>query len=177
MRKLLLAISATALIATGAMTTGAMAADPVMTIEPAYVAPSASFDWDGFYMGVGITGLALNTGTNVGFADLIAGFNVTYGDVLFGAEAWVGGWGTNVPTSGWGYGAAARVGYLMTPEALLYVSGGGYGLATGGSLGTVGAGVEFALNDYVSIDLEYKYWMTSIATTGHSIGASALWHF
>ncbi len=173
MRKLLLAISATALMATGAI-----AADPVITVEPAYVAPSSGFDWDGFYMGVGITGLGLNTGTNVGFADVIAGFNVTSGNMLFGAEAWVGGWSSSAPATGWGFGAEARAGYLMTPEALVYVSGGAYGLASGGSLATVGAGVEFAINDYVSIDFEYKYWMApGAATYGNSIGASALWHF
>ncbi len=171
MRKLLLTIAASALMATGAI-----AADPVITVEPAYV-PEAGFDWDGFYMGVGITGLALNSGTNVGFADLIAGVNMTAGDVLFGVEGWLGGWATNIATSGWGGGAEARLGYLVTPDALIYASGGGYMSNLGDQLGTVGAGAEFVLTDNVTVDIEYKYWFTSIPVDGHSLGLSALWHF
>ena len=176
MRKLLLAISATALMATGAM-----AADPVMTIEPAYMEPSNGFDWDGFYMGVGVTGSSLTnilTETTV-YLDVIAGANMTYGDVLFGLEGWIGSnYESTTSTSGWGGGLAARIGYLVDPSVLIYASGGGYFYDGGAQYGTVGAGIEFAVTDNVSIDVEYKYWgWSNNGWTGHSIGASALWHF
>ena len=174
MRKILITMAASALMATGAL-----AADPVITVEPAYV-PSAGFDWDGFYMGVGVTGSSLSNGIvtdTTGYLDLIAGFNVTFGDALFGAEGWIGGYSDGT-FSGYGGGAAARVGYLMTPDALVYISGGGYFYDAGGQYGTIGAGVEFAMTDNVSLDIEYKYWGWSNTTfTGHSLGASALWHF
>jgi len=128
-------------------------------------------------MGLGLTGLALNTGTNVGFADVIAGVNVTSGDILFGLEGWIGAWSSNAPATGYGGGAEARIGYLATPDALLYLSGGGYVTQSGSQIGTLGGGVEFAVSDNVSVDFEYKHWLTSIGTNGNSLGASALWHF
>jgi len=174
MKKLYLGIAISALL-----TSSALAHPPVMEPAPAPVMASptynsAAFDWDGFYMGVGITGLALNGGTNVGFADLIAGINITSGNLLFGLEGWIGGWATNLPTSGWGGGAQARVGYLVSPEALIYLSTGGYALATGGQLATFGAGAEFALTEDLSLDLEYKYWWSN-PSKGSSIGASMNW--
>ncbi len=172
MNKLLLGIAASALL-----TTGALAHTPAPApVEPAPTYNSAGFDWDGFYTGIGLTGLAISTGTNAGMADIIAGVNVTSGDVLFGVEAWVGGWSSSLPSSGWGGGVEGRVGYLIAPEALIYLSGGGYATSTGGSAGTVGLGAEFAATDALSVDLEYKYWMASGAT-GNSIGASLNWGY
>jgi len=176
MHKLLLGIAASALLASGAI---AHEAVPVPApVEPTY--SSAGFDWDGFYMGLGITGLALNAGVNAGMADVIGGVNITSGDVLFGLEGWIGGFTTSVPSSGYDLGVEA--GYLVAPEAVIYLSGGGVLFATSGggtaTYGTLGAGVEFALSDNVSLDLEYKYWVRSVGkVTGNSLGASLNWGF
>jgi len=175
MRKLLLTIATSALMATGAI-----AADPVITVDPAYVEPSTGFDWDGFYMGVGLSGSSLSNGIvtdTTGYLDLIAGFNVTSGDMLFGLEGWVGAYsdGTN---SGWSGGAEVRAGYLISPDALLYVSGGAQFYDAGARYATLGAGAEFAATDNLTLDVEYKYWgWSNNGFTGHSLGLSALWHF
>ncbi len=172
MRKLLLTIAASTL-----MVSGAIAADPIITVEPAYIPQSYSFDWDGFYAGLGVTGIMPSAGTNFGSLDLIAGANFTNGDMLFGLEGWGNYTGDGVTTA-WGGGLEARIGYLATPEALLYASAGGQFYDTGVSYGTLGGGVEFAVTDDLSLDLEYKYWLRSgSTTTAHSIGVSALWHF
>ena len=172
MRKILITMVASALMATSAM-----AADPVITVEPTYM-PASSFDWDGFYMGVGISGTAYTPPLTSGAIDIIAGLNVTSGSMLFGAEGWIGGYSDSSPSSGWGGGLKARLGALITPEALLYVSGGGQFYDLGGQYGFIGAGAEFAVTDNVSLDLEYKYlgWSNTLYT-GHSLGVSALWHF
>ncbi len=176
MKKLYLSAFAAALLTGPALAHTPPPPPPAPTIEVAPTYSSPAFDWDGFYMGLGITGLALNSGTNVGFADLIAGVNMTSGNLLFGLEGWIGGWSSTAPSTGWGGGAEARLGYLVSPEALLYMSGGGYVVSTGGQIATVGAGAEFALTRDMSLDLEYKYWW-SVPTTGNSIGASLNWGF
>jgi len=174
MHKLLLGIAASSLLATGALAHEATPA-PAPVVAPVY--NSATFDWDGFYVGVGLTGLALSTGVNYGFADVIAGVNITSGKLLFGLEGWFGVWSNSVPATGYGGGAEARVGYLATPDALLYVSGGGYIAHNSDKFGTLGAGVEFAISDNASIDFEYKYWFPSHGVHGNSLGASLNWGF
>ena len=169
MRKLLLGVAASTLLITGAL-----AADPSVVVPATF--DTATFDWDGFYMGVGVTGLAVSTGATAGFGDLIFGVNATSGNMLFGLEGWVGAYSSSIPSTGWGVGAEARAGYLVSPEALLYLSGGGVALDTGGSAGTVGFGAEFAVTNDITFDLEYKYWMATFVT-GHSLGASMNWHF
>ncbi|VAW20948.1 hypothetical protein MNBD_ALPHA12-1645 [hydrothermal vent metagenome] len=180
MHKLFFGIAASTL-----MVTGALAHSPVAPPAPAAPAPvynSASFDWNGFYMGLGITGLALSTGVTNGIGDIIAGVNATSGDVLFGLEGWIGGWTNTTPASGYDAGVDVRLGYLAAPEAVIYLSAGGAILVPSGGVGTtygtVGAGAEFALTNDVSLDVEYKYWMQSGgASTGNSFGASFNWGF
>jgi len=176
MHKLFIGVATFALLATGAI---AHEPEPILTIEPAYM-PATGFDWDGFYMGLGVTGSSLSNivTETTGYLDIIAGFNVTSGSVLFGAEAWIGGYSANTGDTGWGGGAAARVGYLISPEALIYLSGGGYFYDAGAQYGTIGAGAEFAVTDNLSIDLEYKYWgWSNNGWTGNSIGVSTNWGF
>jgi len=180
MHKLLLGIAASSLMVTGALA-HSVPATPAPAPAPTY--NSATFDWNGFYAGVGITGLALSSSTTFGIGDIIAGVNVTSGNALFGLEGWIGGWtSSGKPSSGYDVGFEARLGYLVTPEAVLYLSGGGALLTpiggTGTTYGTIGAGGEFALTDNVSLDLEYKYWVrTGGGVTGNSLGASLNWGF
>lgn len=161
-----------ALAVAATMSTSAYAAD--MAVD--YAMPG--FDWDGFYAGVGIDGSAYNSGTTIGQVALEAGVNGTTGDFLFGAEIY-GGWAVNNGgVSSAVIGGEVRAGYLVDPDVLLYVSGGGEYLSNGATtLGTVGAGVEFAVTNDVTIDMEYKFKWASAATYGHEIGASVLWHF
>ncbi len=172
MRKLLLGVAATALLSSGAL-----AADLNVVVPETF--DTATFDWDGFYVGLGGTGAVFNPGgSSVGMIDIIAGVNVTSGNILFGGEAWVGGYLTSAAVTGVEGGLEGRLGYLVSPEALIYLSGGGQFFDAGGQYGTIGAGVEFAITDNVSLDLEYKYWgWSNTGFTGNSIGASANFHF
>ncbi len=201
MRKLLLSIAVPAL-----MTTGALAHSPVVAPEPMTPAPtykSDGFNWGGFYMGLGISGSALavdnttsnddtasdddtafnnnrtfnnNTAFKTGYLDLIVGVNMTADSLLFGLEGWISGFSGDW-SNGFGAGAQARLGVLVSPEVLLYLAGGGF-IDTVDQYGTIGGGVEFAVTDNVSLDLEYKYWMSlNSAVTGNGIGASLNWGF
>lgn len=175
MQRLLIGIATSTLLITGAL---AHEAEPVITIEPTYM-PDAGFDWNGFYMGLGITGTGFTpfSGT-MGSIDLIAGVNVTSGNLLFGLEGWVSGWRASWGGSDISAGIGTRVGYLATPEMLLYASGGGQFYTDGAQYGTIGAGVEFAVTDNVSIDLEYKYWgWSNTIFTANSFGLSTNWGF
>lgn len=158
------------LLAVG-LSTGAQAAD--------YSAPySASFDWDGFYAGVGVSGAFYNTNRRLAEVDGIVGVNYMAGaDWLIGAEVFGGFSRNDINVTSGVIGAEARVGYLVAPEALMYLSGGGVHYFNGStSLATVGGGVEFAVSSDISIDLEYKFQFNN-ALNGHQIGASVLWHF
>ncbi|GLQ18580.1 outer membrane protein [Maritalea porphyrae] len=163
------------LLATAAalISTSAYAADPVAN-------PSTGFDWDGFYAGVGVTGTSFSNGgpaETVGFVDAIIGFNVTNDQILFGLEGWIGAYADSSST-GTGGGVEARVGYLANPDMLIYTGVGRYHFDAGGQYTTVGLGAEFVVGDNVTIDTEYKYWgWSNTGFTGHSIGASANWHF
>ncbi len=169
MRKLLLGVAASALIATGAL-----AADPVDMVQPTY--SSAGFDWDGFYAGLGVSGGLYSSGTTIGTGDLILGANVTSGNMLFGAEGWIGGAINNSGVTAIHSGAEVRAGYLFTPEALLYLSAGVDAFDFTTVLGSVGLGAEFAVTDNMSIDLEYKY-VAGVGINGNTLGASLNWHF
>lgn len=168
---------ATVALASGLMTSTALAAD-MYAPDPAIAYASPGFDWDGFYAGIGGAGSFYNTGASVGQIEVEAGVNFTADQFLFGVEGLVG-WGFNSNgTNGVVIGAEARAGYLVAPEALLYLSGGVvHQFNAPNTFGTIGAGVEFALTDDVTLDLEYKYLWNSAALNGHEIGASVLWHF
>ena len=159
------------------ISTAAFAADPVAETTP------GGFDWDGFYAGVGVSVDTASSGAateSYAYIDAIIGFNATNDDILFGVEAWVGAYNEISPatSNGVGGGAEARVGYLASPEALIYAGLGGYVYDGGGQYATLGLGTEFVVAENVTLDIEYKYWHGLNTTwTGHSIGASANWHF
>lgn len=178
MKKLYLGILASALL-----TSSALAHTPPPTPSPAPMVPAmtystSAYDWDGFYVGVGIEGIAYSDTFNVVQADIIAGLNITSGQLLFGLEGWIGGFRSTFPSSGFQGGASARVGYLVSPKAVIYLAGGVNGNDLGFQYATAGGGVEFAITDNLSIDFEYKYWMSlNSAVTGSGIGASLNWGF
>ncbi len=176
MKKLLFGIFATALMSGSAL--AHTPPPPPTPIMPVAIYSTSVYDWDGFYMGFGISGIAYSDGFNVGQAEVIAGLNFTSGNLLFGLEGWVGGFKSTFPSSGFQGGAAARVGYLVSPNAVIYVAGGANANNLGFQYATVGAGAEFALTNNLSLDFEYKYWMSlNSAVTGNGIGASLNWGF
>jgi len=138
-----------------------------------------TFDWDGFYAGLGFTGALYETGgVSVGSIDGVIGVNATSGPLLFGAEGSVSGWRDSTPTSGWGASAEVRGGYLASDQVLFYLSGGAVWIDTPLTYWTLGGGVEFGFADNMSIDVEYKHWFESTGGTGaNAISASLLWHF
>jgi opacity protein-like surface antigen len=160
-----------ALLLAAGLTTGAQAAD--------YSAPySPSFDWEGFYAGVGVSGAFFNTNRSFAEVDGIVGVNYMAGaDWLIGAEVFGGFARNDLNATSGVVGGEVRLGYLVAPEALMYLAGGGVHYFNGStSFATVGGGVEFAVADDISIDLEYKFEFNN-AVNGHQIGASLLWHF
>jgi len=157
------------------ISTAAFAADPVAETTP------GGFDWDGFYAGVGVTGSSLTNGVTdtTAYLDIIAGFNVTHENFLFGVEGWLGGYSINNGAStGTGGGIEARAGYLASEDVLVYTSVGRYHYDAGAQYTTLGLGAEFVVSDNLTIDTEYKYWgWSNNGFTGHSIGLSGNWYF
>lgn len=166
-------------VALFAGTSGAVfAADPVITPDPVISYASPSFNWDGFYAGVGVTGAAYSTSATIGSIELYAGANATSGSLLFGAEGSVG-WARNFSgTDSFVLTGEGRFGYLVSGDALIYAALGVEHYTNGSTtLGAVGGGVEYAVTQDMTVDIEYKYLWDGAGLTGHKIGASALWHF
>lgn len=142
----------------------------------------AGFDWDGFYVGLGVN-VGQWSGTNPLTAympRLEAGFNHTLGEnFVVGIEASVAqGW----LSAGWSAfeGELDAQAGLAFDDVLLYVSGGvGYYCMRGDILfAKAGAGVQFAVTDNVSFDIEYQYWGNpNTRLDSHHVGVSTVWHF
>lgn len=144
--------------------------DPVMMSDP-------GFDWDGFYAGLGVSGAAWSNGLTVGMLEGVVGANVTAGHVLFGVEGTFGVGMDSLSAFGWQVAGDGRLGFLATPDVVFYASGGGaYFSLPAQFFGTVGGGVEFAVNDDWSLDAEYEYWFNP-TFTAHTVKLSALHHF
>jgi outer membrane immunogenic protein len=167
-----------------ALLSGAAHAADLIVDAPIADAP-ATFDWNGFYAGVGI---AYEDWSGPGAADsynLTAkiGGNAVMDMFVLGAEGYVTGYyliGPNVWQAKWG--ADVRAGALVTDTVLLYgLAGlyhdGNYGTPT--IYGSAGAGIEFAVSDAMSIDLRYRYSvdLDTPAYTAHGVSVSANWHF
>lgn len=144
--------------------------DPVMMSDPA-------FDWDGFYAGLGVSGAAWSNTLTVGMLEGIIGANVTSGPVLFGVEGTFGVGGDSAGAFGWQVAGDGRLGFLATPDVVFYGSAGGaYFSLPNQFFGTVGGGIEFAVNENWSLDAEYEYWFNP-TFTAHTVKLSALHHF
>jgi opacity protein-like surface antigen len=174
------AISLGALLVLGFSVAHATAADldyPIVD-EPA---PAASDAWNGLYAGVGLTGAYnIDFAETFGFIDGIVGGNLRADSWVVGAEASVSGWKSTISGPGLAIGGELRGGYLVSPDALAYLSGGvTHFVKTGGATyGQIGAGVEFVVAQNTSLDLEYKYWHEIGGPyQTHSLSASVLWHF
>ncbi|MCF4098055.1 hypothetical protein [Maritalea mediterranea] len=172
--KSILTLSATTLLMVGSALAGDAIDYPPLPTE--YV--QVGFDWEGFYAGVGIGGANIN-GDTMAQLDAIVGVNVTQDDFLIGAEIWLGGYrDQGSGAMGGSGGIEARAGYLFTQDVLAYAGIGRHFYDTGDQYTSIGLGTEFVVSDQVTLDFEYKYlgW-SDTGNTGHSFGASALWHF
>jgi len=173
-------ILAAAIMAVGTFLSGAaLAADLPVIVDDQTMAEATSV-WNGIYVGVGTT-VAYNVdfAETFGFGDAVVGANMQKDAFVFGAEAYLSGWRSTLAGPGLSAGAEVRGGYLVTPDVLLYLSGGAMHFISGGNTyGQIGVGTEFKLADNLSLDVEYKYWhqLGGIYQT-HSLSTSLLWHF
>lgn len=167
---------ASALLLTGTI----QAADVIYPVYDLPVAPAAGgFDWDGFYAGVGVSGSVWGGGARSIGGSATVGANATFDSFLVGIEG-SAHYGYSNATDDWGYvlGLEGRAGYLVTPEVLVYLSGGAAYLDPAPSdwYTAAGGGVEFAVTDQMSVDVQYRYLWAS-GSSANSVGVSALWHF
>lgn len=153
-KALMLGVAGSTLIATSAL-----AADIPVVVAPTPPPPPPApvFDWSGPYIGASAHvswcggGVICIPPTVYGGA-LVAGYNAQFGSFVVGAEGQV--------SATWGFGpffiaeANARAGYALDRVLLYTQAGVGYMFGGGGAIYTVGAGVEFAVNDSISLFTE-----------------------
>lgn len=169
MKLLGLGVAAAVLLATAP----AMAADPIVDVP--VIEEATDLAWDGAYAGIGGIAYVAPGGSGVGAVGTV-GVNQTFGDnLLLGAEIFAGLGLDNPGGLFWLVGAEGRLGVLASDTVLLYGAGGVELDVPGGFYGTLGGGVEFAVQDDVTIDVEYKYYFG--AGTAHQIGVSLNWGF
>ncbi|HEV2515363.1 MAG TPA: outer membrane protein [Devosia sp.] len=160
-----------------ALVSGAHAADLIIDEPAAGVVEVAGGNWDGVYVGAFVGGLAgtfseENTNNEIDISGWLAGvnlgvnFTVADGIVLgvVGDVAWTNAENDVDPFSvDWTGSLRGRVGFdggafLPYLTAGLAVAGGEIGGSNETHVGwTVGAGVEFAVADNISVDLLYRY--------------------
>ncbi|WP_338723569.1 hypothetical protein [Devosia sp. XK-2] len=161
-RSLAIGVSAAAL-----MVGGAQAADLIIPTTPEPIYAPAGFDWEGLYVGARLGGQF--TGAN-SYADGNVTASTTYGvvgaavgvnfipmdPVLLGVEVTADYmWNTGAAVTNSGeFFANLRAGAIVTDNALIYALGGvGFNNTAAGSVGVyqLGGGVEFAVNDVVTV--------------------------
>jgi opacity protein-like surface antigen len=158
--------------------TGAIAADaPDLIVDDEAIEMAG--DWTGAYVGVGVQGVRYLPGPQYEVDGLVHfGFNFQADMFLFGAEAYLGGWLSDIGLSGWIAGGEARVGVLATPEVLVYGALGGHVYDLGAQYWDAGGGVEFMVSENMTVDLEYKHsFPVNTAFNADSVSLSVNWLF
>ncbi|MCW5695449.1 MAG: hypothetical protein KIS96_01810 [Bauldia sp.] len=162
---------AVAAVALAAMTGSALAADiyvpPVAPPAPPPVAPA--FSWAGSYAGP-YAGYWF--GPNVWLAGVTIGHNFVSGSLVYGVSGRLG-W---IATSGFDVGLDARAGVALgsTGRALLYAEAGVAFSPGPGLYIPVGAGLEFAVTNSLSLFAEAK---VPLLAGGVQVTAGLNWHF
>ena len=140
---------------------------------------SSSFDWNGFYAGVyGVTQSSSLGGAQAGIG-VNLGAEARFEFVLVGAEVAV-----HFLDGGAGNGAYAQVlgraGVVATDNLVLYGAG-GLGLDLGAAGGTntlLGAGVELALTETMSVRGQYVHGFDMVGTNpSDQVSIGANFHF
>jgi outer membrane immunogenic protein len=146
-------------IALAALPVAGYAADPIIvpidSTGRSVPLAEPSTDWSGFYAGV--FGVAQQDGASGGQAGLglTAGVNAQIDFILVGAEVSLQALtGDTVDTA---YGSVlGRTGLLLGDDVLLFAAAGyGWDLAGGDADLLAGGGVEFAINDQLSLNAQY----------------------
>lgn len=161
-RSLAIGVSAAAL-----MVGGAQAADLIIPTTPEPIYAPAGFDWEGLYVGARLGGqfVGANAGnyanvtnnTTYGVVGAAVGVNfIPMDPVLLGVEVTADYmWNTTAAVTNSGeFFANLRAGAIVTDNALIYALGGvGFNNTTAGSVGVyqLGGGVEFAVNDVITV--------------------------
>jgi outer membrane immunogenic protein len=137
-----------------------MAADLIIPTTPEPIYESAGFSWDGLYAGVEAGGVfsddATGDGVTQGLIGGIVGVNFTVADPIIVGLELQGDYvfeNDDIGDAGL-FLALGRVGAVVTDQVLVYAAGGfGVTAVNGDSTGVyaLGAGVEFAVADNVSI--------------------------
>ena len=154
-------IAAAALVIT-VPAAGAQAADlityPVSTQEALPVVADTGFDWNGFYAGVyGVGQISPALGTQYGLG-LNVGVNAQLDFFLVGAEVAMHGLTDGAMATTYGQ-LLGKAGVLITDDVMLYAAA-GYGIDLGAPVEDdvlVGAGVEMAVADNVSVRAQYLH--------------------
>lgn len=155
-----IAISALLLLASlGSANAADLISYPTSTANAMPVAqPPAGFDWNGFYAGVfGVYQKSPAQGDQFGIG-IDAGINTTFNFVLAGAEVAVTGLGDGAGATSYAQ-ALGRMGLLVGANTLIYGAA-GYGIDTGApaeSDALLGAGLEYALSDSLSLRAQYLH--------------------
>lgn len=136
----------------------AVAADPIVMIDDPVIDNFSPFPWDGVYAGVfgtaqvavapaapAVYGLGVNLGVNVLVDPLLIGVE---GDI-----AWLWNGGAN----SWQGQVHGRLGALVTDEVLIYGLAGLGANSVTSTYVPVGAGIEVALTDNLSVKAQYEY--------------------
>ena len=148
----ILAKATLALLLTAGMATTVHAADLVV-LDPVIYDESQPMIWDGFYAGV-TGGLAR---TSVGYVHVGAaiGYNAVVADgIVVGAELQTSAYFNENGYIGSDILAFARAGVLVTDDVLIYGLAGVGVLTPDTEVYTIGAGLEYAVADNVSLRLE-----------------------
>lgn len=170
---------------------------PAVSPEPYTFEQSAPFErWDGFYLGIAYgyatgwtdaasNGSAFDIKTTGNMGSVFGGYNWQFGRGLLGAEAEIGtgdvGGSENATSVDLNHFGAlrARLGYLMTPDFLVYGTTGlayaDFDLKAVGSTQSetftgyqVGAGTELKFSEPWSLRLEYLYTDLGSETLDHN---------
>lgn len=142
-----------------ALPAAALAADPITvpidsTGRSVPLAEGAA-DWSGFYAGIyGAAQRSDANGVQAGLG-LTAGINAQIDFVLVGAEVSLQGLAGDTVDTAYGE-VVGRTGLILDDDVLLYAAAGyGWDLAGGESDILAGGGVEFAINDELSVNAQY----------------------
>ena len=169
MRTLKLALLAT--VATAGLSSAAFAADLIIDEAPVLIDNTASFDWEGPYAGLffsGQTTPAFGLGANLGINFLLDQ------SLLAGIEGEVS-W---LSDNSWQGQVDGRLGFIVDQAVIYGFAGYGFNSDTDGYV-PVGAGVEFAVAEDLSVKAEYQYqWdLDNSADSAHVAKLGFNFHF
>lgn len=163
MRTIKIALLAT--VAGAALTTATLAADPIVMYDPVPVVENfTGFDWEGVYGGLYVSLQDVPSTFGIGGN---VGVNLLLDPVLIGVEGDIA-WLSNSTWQGQVHG---RLGALVTDNVLIYGLAGFGSHSVNGGYVPVGAGIEVAVTDRLSLKGQYEYhWDTNVAAQSAHVG-------